>query len=150
MNKFCLHVSRRNYLFKKSGIIRFDHFFTKFVIDLLFGYFKNALPNKIMELLNHFDFPRALRNSNKHCFNIPLHLAKGDLFFEIMSHWNKLPNYLKIQIFDEAKREKPSKLIIKKLTKKYIESLYEECNLKPCALCVQTKLLILKEQKNDD
>ena len=139
-----------NYLFKKSGIIRFDHFFTKFVIDLLFGYFKNALPNKIMELLNHFDFPRALRNSNKHCFNIPLHLAKGDLFFEIMSHWNKLPNYLKIQIFDEAKREKPSKLIIKKLTKKYIESLYEECNLKPCALCVQTKLLILKEQKNDD
>ena len=65
-----------------------------------------------------------------------------------MTHWNKLPTYLKCQVYDEAKNEKPSKLIIKKLIKKYIESFYEECNLKPCALCVQTKLLIIKQEES--
>ena len=129
-------------LFKKSGVIRFDFLFLKYTMELVFKFFTRELPEKILELLNHFEFPRKLRNSEMYHFNIPEYYKKDDLYYEIMTTWNKIPSYMKESIHEEALKEKPSFQIVKSLTKKYIESLYPECNKKPCVLCVRSRLLM--------
>ena len=129
-------------LFKLSGVVRFDFMFPKYVIELLFKFFVKDLPTKIIELLDHFSFPRTLRKCEKHIFNIPMYLKPGDLFYEIMSCWNKTPLYVRQEIYEESQKEKPSFLSIKKLSKKYVETLYPICNKKSCYLCVKTKLFM--------
>ena len=135
-------------LFRQSGIVRFDFLFIKYVIELLFKFFINDLPAKIKELLNHFTFPRKLRNSELHIFNIPLHLRQGDLFYNIMSTWNNVPTYIRKEIYEESQKEKPSIMKVKYIAKKYVESLYPICNKKPCFLCTRSKLFTAFTKRN--
>lgn len=134
-------------LFKKAKIIRFDMLFLKYAIETVFKKLTNKLPEKVSELLDHFDHPRNTRNSRKKQFKIPTNLEPGNIMYELMKHWNDTDEYLKTAIFEESIKVKPSFNKIKKITREYIQKQLPICTENNCYSCAMTRTVMKRIEK---
>ena len=79
------------------------------------------------EKISEIEKSKNLRTNN---LKIPTGYKKGDLFFEIITEYNNLPDEIK---------EPPAKLFIsKKRIKEFIKNEYKICEIKKCQSCKLT------------